>query len=1365
MTSKAIQCLVLAIMVSLSLTVGAQTLTINNGVQKYDSLTSTTVTVSGKCELWLTNSSLPLSGCTINLNSVDAWIFLPNVKPSVTASTYLGQVKVSGAAAVANNNVRVVQYGQNGAVVIPQSSTFQPLTVFAGAEFTGTATPYSQWTYYTGRGFTNASSFKLKRGYQVVFAQSADGKNCSQCYVAQDGDLEVGVLPATLDQQVQFIYVTPWRWISKKGIAGNPGISWLNVNWWYDWNLDQSSSPDLEYEAIRQDQSWPSPAQDWQSLGINTVLGYNEPDNTSQANLPVSTAVSSWGDLLGAGLRVGSPATTDAGPSSWLFPFISQADSAGLRVDFVAIHYYQAHDPTDPAGCASQMYDFLLNLWNNTQRPIWVTEWNNGANWTDNDPYPPPTYAQQQACIAAMVNMLESTPFVERYALYNWVEDTRSLVASSNTVTPAGVTYSNLVSGLSCSQAMPNNGTRGIAEFLFASNTWDTSGYYNNGMAVGAPAYTTGHTSHASAIALDGANSYVQLPANIVTHNAFTFAVWVYWNGGAAWQRIFDFGDVSTIQGGTPSQYMFLTPNSGSSTLRFAINNGGGEQILERSGALASGSWQHVAFTLSNNVAALYVNGVQVASSTSFSNTPASFSPIKNYLGKSQFPADPLFSGSLDEVEIADFAMSPAQITMLYNSAQNPSFISGFWTSNASGNWSTSNNWGGGVVANGVSRLADFSTIGITANQSVTLDSARTIGGLRFGDASGLQNWSLSGANTLTLDGGWGNAPLLAVNQNTATVFTPLAGTGGLAKSGNGTLVLSAANNLGGGLTVHAGSVNITGGSTVFGSGTSSVGYLTGSGSLAMTGGSLAMAGELWVAGTDQSGSQYVVTGAVTMANATLSVGSLTVARGNYLDNTVSGTVTVNSGGTLISTNDVVIEFAGMGHGKLALNGGNLVIGPTATKWFMVGYYDAGAGEVDVMNGNLFLENDSSLKMCRAGNTGTNMINQVGGKITFYGDAGATIGGGGNLDLNYAGGTSSCNIYNLNGGTLTVPQIISSSSSGTRFFNFNGGTLRAAAASTSFFASGVASVANVRNSGAIIDSTNLSVTIGQPLVHSTVNGDSLYDGGLTKNGSGALTLSGTNTYTGRTFISNGTLALGSMGSIANSPKIFVGGAGVLDVSAIAGGFTVGATQTLYGSGAVNGQVADNGTIAPGLPLGAFNSLTLSNSPVLNGLVEMQINRNNGSPQNDLILLPSSAVTFGGTLTVTNVGDALMAGDVFTLFNARGYSGSFAVTNLPPLSAGLAWSYSLAANGSIAVVATVSLVPTNILLGLSGTTLALSWPADHTGWRLLMQTNNLGSGISAATNDWMTVLNSQLTNLVTLSLDPTVPGEYFRLVFP
>ncbi len=1330
----------------------AQTLTITNGVQKYSSLTSTIVNMSGACELWVTNST-PLSGCTINLNSVDAWLFLPSVKPSATAAGYLNQVRVSGATAVADSNCRVVQYGQNGAVVIPQPSTYQPLTVFAGTQFAGNATRYSQWTYYTGSGIAGFSSFKLKRGYQVVFAQSSDGKNYSKCYVAQDGDLEVGIMPNTLDKQVQFIYVTPWRWTSKKGIAGNPGISWLNLLWWYDWNIDQSSSRDLEYAAIRQNQYWPSLAQNWRSLGINTLLGYNEPDQANQANMSVSTAISAWGDLLATGLRVGSPATSDGGPNTWLIPFVSQADAGGLRVDFVATHYYQSHNPADPSGCASQMYNFLLNIWNNTHRPIWVTEWNNGANWTDSQ-WPPPTYAQQQACIQAMVNMLETTPFVERYALYNWVEDTRSLVTSSNTVTLAGTVYSNTVSSLSYSQAMPDNGTPGIAEFLFATNTWDSSGNANNGMAVGAPAYTTGHNSQANALLLDGASSYVQLPANIAKGGGFSFAGWVNWNGGAAWQRIFDFGNDT-------SHYLFLTPNSGSGTLRFAINNGSGEQIVERSGALASGSWQHVAVTLNGATAVLYVNGVQVASASA-TLTPSSFSPVKNFSGKSQFPADPLFSGGLDEVEIANYALTALQISALYNSTVYPAFTGGVWTNNADGNWSTSNNWSGGIVANGAGFFADFSTLALTANRTVTLDAPRTIGGLKFADLAGSQTWTLTGANTLTLDGGAGNVPTIAVSQSTATISLPLAGTNGFAKNGGGTLILNGTASMGGGLTVNAGTVSIPSGSTTFGSGTSSVGYLTGSGNLAITGGTLSMGGELRVGGSDQNGSQYVSTGTLTVANAAVYLGALTVARGNYLDNSISGTVILNSGSTVVSTNDVIVEFAGTGHGKLALNGGNFIVGPAATKWLMVGFWDSGAGELDVTNGNLLLENGTSIKMCRGNNNvGANVVNQLGGTVTFYSDAGATIGGAGNLDLNYAGGASSSATYNLDGGTLTVPQIIASSSNGSRIFNFNGGTLRAAVSGSSFFAAGVATTANVRNAGAIIDTANFNVTIAQALVHSTISGDASTDGGLRKNGTGALTLNGADTYTGPTLISSGTLAMGTNGSISRSALITVSGGAVLDVSTVSGGFTLAAGQSLGGSGSVNGAVINYGTIAPGLTTGTFAALTLRNTPVLNGSIVMQMDRNNGSPLNDRILLPSSAITYGGTLTVTNLGASLQAGDTFQLFSAAAYSGAFAVTNLAPLSAGLAWSNSLAINGTIAVVATVSSVPTNIIWAVSGTNLTLSWPADHIGWHLQFQTNAFATGLST---NWFEVPGSTPTNNVTMPLVPTIGSAFYRLVY-
>lgn len=1344
----------------------AQTISITYGVQKYASLTGTTVDMSGRCELWVTNSA-PLSGCTINLDSSDSWLFLPGVAPTVAVSSYLNQIVISGAVAVADSNCRVVQYGQSGAVIIPQAPSFQPLTVFTGAEFTGTATSYGQWTRYAGAAYVNVRSFKLKRGYQVVLAQSANGANFSKCYVAQDGDLEVGVLPATLDKQVQFICVTPWRWIAKKGIAGSPPYSRLNVNWWYNWNLDQTSSHDLEYVAIRQQPFWPSLNQNWQSLGINTVLGYNEPDNSGQdayKNLTptgsVTNAVARQPDQLATGLRVGSPATTDGGRSSWLYPFVSQADSAGYRVDFIAIHYYWAWNPADASGAATQMYNFLLDIWNNTHRPIWITEWNNGANWTDNSPYASPTYAQQQACIAAMTQMLENTPFVERYSLYNWVEDTRSLVTSSNTVTPAGTTYSNLISHIGYSQAMPDNGTPGLAEYLFATNFWDTSGYFNNAMAIGAPTFAAGHSVQASAIALDGTNTYLQLPANIARASAFTFAAWVYWNGGNSWQRIFDFGNPATSQNG-PSQYLFLTPSSGSGTLRFAIDNGGGEQIVQSSGPLASGSWQHVAITLSNNVAALYVNGAAVAISNNFSIAPSAISPIKNYLGKSQFTADPLFNGKLDEVEIADYAMSAAQISVLYHGAQNPNYISGIWMDDADGDWSANTNWNAGVIPNGPSRMADFSTINLTADRIVTVDSARTVGGLRFGDTTGTQNWTVAGGNTLTLDGGGANPALIAVNQNTATISAPISGKFGFTKTGGGMLILNGADNVGGGLTVSAGAVSITGGVATFGNTTSSIGYLTGSGNLAVSNCALAMGGELRVGGSDQSGLQYMATGAVSIANATVSVGALTVARGNYLDNTMSGTVTLNAGGTLISTNDVIVEFAGKGRGKVAINGGSFIIGPTATKWLMVGYYDTGGGELDLTNGNLLLENGTSLKMCRSGNTGTNIVNQLGGKIIFYSDAGTTIGGGGNLDLSYAGASASVDIYNLNGGMLTVPQIVSSSTSGTRVFNFNGGTLKAAGSGNGFFAAGMATAANVRNRGAAIDTANLNITVGQRLIHSTIAGDSATDGGLTKNGAGTLTLNGANTYTGSTVINNGTLAMGNAGSIASSEDVVVMAGATLDVSAISGGFILGAAQTLAGNGAVNGTVVNNGTIAPGQPLGSFATLTLNNAPVLNGTVLLQIDRNSGSPRNDEILLPSSTINYGGTLTVVNTGAALQSGDSFKLFTAPVYAGAFALTNLPALNPGLAWSNSLALNGIIAVMSAVSLAPANIVVGMDGTNLLLSWPADRTGWRLEAQTNSPGG---LGTN-WLTVPGSADTNQMTFPINTASSSVFYRLVYP
>jgi hypothetical protein len=79
----------------------------------------------------------------------------------------------------------------------------------------------------------------------------------------------------------------------------------------------------------------------------------------------------------------------------------------------------------------------------------WFYDWNISANWTS---APDPNAKQQKAAVAAMMKMLDETPFVERYALYNWVEDARQLVAKDKSLTPAGEVYRDKVSPLAFTQ-------------------------------------------------------------------------------------------------------------------------------------------------------------------------------------------------------------------------------------------------------------------------------------------------------------------------------------------------------------------------------------------------------------------------------------------------------------------------------------------------------------------------------------------------------------------------------------------------------------------------------------------------------------------------------------------------------------------------------------------------------------------------------------------------------------------------------------------------------------------------------------------------------------------------------------------------
>ena len=227
---------------------------------------------------------------------------------------------------------------------------------------------------------------------------------------------------------------------------------------------------------------------------------------------------------------------------------------------------------------------------------------------------------------------------------------------------------------------------------------------------------------------------------------------------------------------------------------------------------------------------------------------------------------------------------------------------------------------------------------------------------------------------------------------------------------------------------------------------------------------------------------------------------------------------------------------------------------------------------------------------------------------------------------------------------------------------------------------------------------------------------------IIKVGTGKWTLSGFNTYTGGTTISNGVLEL--TGSLASTNIAVVNGA-FLDVSTL-GNLPLNFGQTLSGNGTVNGGVdtTAGGTIAPGFSIGNLN---VTNAVTLGGNALMEVNR--AGLISDKLVAPS--IAYGGTLTVVNAGAPLQIGDTFDLFDAS-LSGSFTTLNLGYYT----WNTSqLGVNGTITV--TGFLPPPTLSATYDGFNITLNAVGGIPGGGLAVVTS---ANADAPLNTWTTVQN-------------------------
>ena len=393
----------------------------------------------------------------VTLGSLQTWLIFDNVRPSEVISSYLSRIRIGTAAASLGTNCKVAIY-LNGTAVIPtrvRTTVLHPLELYSDTNCSGTRT-YESVGSYTSLGNKNNTvrSFVLHRGYMATLASGTQGGGYSRVYVADHGDIVVNELPEALDLRVSSVYVKDWQYVSKKGWCSTNGSSAISTEmsktrstWFYTWSADRGSTSDVEYIPIRQHLSWPSMSDIASKTDATATLSFNEPEHSEQHTSDKCSCggtISAWTsctrtpDFGVTGARIGSPAPTDA---SWLTEYIGHVDDMAYRCDFVAFHAYWG---TNEASNAQAWYTRLKAIYDSTHRPIWITEWNNGASWTTESW--PSGYSdkleKQRKAIQEIVEMLDTCSFVERYAIYNWDTYYRAMINwDDGSVLPAGQVY------------------------------------------------------------------------------------------------------------------------------------------------------------------------------------------------------------------------------------------------------------------------------------------------------------------------------------------------------------------------------------------------------------------------------------------------------------------------------------------------------------------------------------------------------------------------------------------------------------------------------------------------------------------------------------------------------------------------------------------------------------------------------------------------------------------------------------------------------------------------------------------------------------------------------------------------------------
>ncbi|TAK76329.1 MAG: filamentous hemagglutinin N-terminal domain-containing protein, partial [Gammaproteobacteria bacterium] len=660
---------------------------------------------------------------------------------------------------------------------------------------------------------------------------------------------------------------------------------------------------------------------------------------------------------------------------------------------------------------------------------------------------------------------------------------------------------------------------------------------------------------------------------------------------------------LDNVRTGANGSFYFLEPNNtvaDNSNLLIYITGGStfGNAIViaPSSGGSVSGT---TGLTITNNTVALG-NSATSTLSNSILNTA---------------------KGSISDSNIL-YSVSGGNLTL---TGSNSLTTTATTTYDLDGNISSS---GGSLTFNGPINMTNDSTLSTTSSGVITLAAALTgnshnltvsspsAGSTISGAMSGLNNFTSSGAGTLTLSNT--NSYSGATSVTAGTLSVTLAG--GIDPSSTISISPGATLTLGFSNATWGNAINLNGSLVFNGTGNTLTNTLTlGNSTTINTGGTLAISGAIGGTGslTKTGSSSLTLSGTNTYSGATtISAGTLNLNTASSLGNTASTTIATSSvlnigfsNGTLANSNPITLNGTGSGSGVLTFTGSNVILNNNITLGSNVTIGGTGTATLNGIISGAFNFTKAS----------TNLLT-LGGANTY---SGTTSVNAGTLSIAGTGGLGNTSSTNVALDAVLDFSFSNGTAGNTNTITLNGGT------NSALTFSGTNATAN--NNITLAAITRIGGT-GSGTLGGAISGAF----NLTKADSGSITLSGSNTYSGSTFITGGTLSLGAAGAVNNTSFFTISPGAILDI-----GFS-NATLTNTNAITMQGTLAFSGTNAVvnnPISLSGSGSIGGSGSGTLGGVISSGALIKTGT---GTITLSASNTYSGGTtinggiLSLTNI---------------------------------------------------------------------------------------------------------------------------------